>query len=195
MKTLACIAFYLITFYATAQLNPIDQFFSDNPLDLHLGSHINDFSIRTDMGQTREGYTSNVAGGIGWRYSLIKNDNVSLAPRIAFSGGYVESNGNTTFTFHVPLTLNLAIGAGSSPQNESDFGVVFGGGYAGNIHNYTRTISDNTYSKENPYFSPVVYTAFNFKYNTTIFGIMPFYSWTNDHQFIGIQLIGYVLFE
>lgn len=191
-KTLLFITLHFIAILSCAQTT-FDNFFSNHPLDIHFGSHIHNFTIITDKDEKKEGYTANLAAGVGWRYQLIANKYFSIGPRIALSGGYMENKGNSNLTIHTPVTLNVVIGAGSHKNNDSKYGVTFGGGYAANLHTLQKFIEKKEYQKTVGYSSPVVYTSFNFVHDKSIFGIMPFYSWFKEHQFIGIQIIGYLI--
>lgn len=46
------------------------------------------------------------------------------------SYGYTSETSALRFMFNAPLVINLNVGAGSSPENESRFGFFIGGGFA-----------------------------------------------------------------
>lgn len=182
--------------YASDQESPFDRFFSVHPFDLQIGTHIYNYQYTNILtNEIEKGATGNIAGGIGWRYSLIRSSYFSLAPRIGLELGYFKQGNNSNTTFHMPLTLDVSVGAGSTKASDIFLGFSFGGGFAANAHSYIIVRDDIEYNVIKGYFAPVLYTNINVRIDDSTFGIKPSVSWNDDYAFLGLSLIGYLTYK
>lgn len=183
------------SFAIVAQESGFDRFFSQHPFDLQIGTHISSYEFTNlETNAQQEGITGNISGGLGWRYSIVRSDYFSLAPRLGLELGYYTQDEHANLTFHVPLTLDFTIGAGSTKASNALLGVSFGGGYALNAHSYTIVEGPYQYNVSKAYFAPIVYSTINFRIDDTTFGVKPAVSWNKDYVFIGLSFVGYLTF-